>query len=126
MLVVAYVTLLAGSGVRLPVSLIPFADIVGGLAVAPENVVVAVAANIALFVPLGALVALISPRSRWVVPVAAGLTVSAAFEVTQYLTEGGVTSVDDLMANTLGAAAGWASARRIRRVVFSPGQRLRP
>ncbi|WP_288832660.1 VanZ family protein [uncultured Corynebacterium sp.] len=58
--------------------------------------------NIALFVSVGFL------ARRRAAPV--GLALSAAIEVTQYLTFSGYSDIDDLICNTLGAAlGGWVS-----------------
>ena len=59
--------------------------------------------NVALFVPLGALLpALAKPFRRWYLSLAAGLGVSLLVETAQYLTGRGLFDVDDLFANALG------------------------
>ncbi|MFS0712966.1 VanZ family protein [Microbacterium sp. 2P01SA-2] len=70
------------------------------------------AANIALFVPFGWCAALGWPRwQAYVIP--AGLVISLAIEAAQgVLLAERTASVWDVVANTLGAAAGWLIARR--------------
>lgn len=62
------------------------------------------AANIVLFAPVGLL--LTYAARRWWVGTIAGLIVSAAAELGQLLVPQRVTSVRDVVANTLGAAVG--------------------
>ncbi|WP_158884368.1 VanZ family protein [Amycolatopsis anabasis] len=66
------------------------------------------AGNLLLLGPLGALVPLRSPALRSLPRVVlASLTASTLIELTQYLIHAGrVTSTDDVLLNTLGAAAG--------------------
>ena len=74
--------------------------------------------NIAMFVPVGALVAWILPRCRVVLATAVGALFSVAIEVTQ-LSLGRVGDVDDVILNTTGALIGavlavvWARALRL-------------
>lgn len=64
--------------------------------------------NIAMFVPLGVLLPLASPRfRRWNLTLAAGLVVSLAIETLQFLTGRGQADVDDLFCNVLGAMLGF-------------------
>ncbi len=65
------------------------------------------ASNILLFVPLGALVVWIMGRSYWWVGGAAGLLLSAAIELAQFIfLPARYPSVADVLANTIGAALG--------------------
>ena len=70
-------------------------------------------ANVAVFVPLG----LILAASGWrVIPaVAAGLAVSLAVEILQFIVDvGRAADVNDLITNTAGAALGWTICWAIR------------
>ena len=70
-------------------------------------------ANIAVFVPLGLLLA----AAGWeILPtVSLGLGISLAIEITQYLLDWGRTAdINDLVTNTAGAALGWAIAAALR------------
>ena len=65
-------------------------------------------ANVLLFMPLGCLLPTLFRFARhWFVAVPLGFLGSLAIEVTQYYTRLGCFDVDDLIANTLGAAAGF-------------------
>ena len=67
--------------------------------------------NIALFVPLGFLLPLLSkPFRKWYATLGAGFGVSLLIELTQLLTARGMCDVDDLFTNTLGAMLGWCAA----------------
>ena len=67
--------------------------------------------NIALFVPLGFLLPLLSKLFRkWYATLSAGFVVSLLIELTQLLTARGMCDVDDLFTNTLGAMLGWCAA----------------
>ena len=67
--------------------------------------------NIALFVPLGFLLPLLSKLFRkWYAPLGAGFGVSLLIELTQLITGSGLCDVDDLFTNTLGAMLGWCAA----------------
>lgn len=63
-------------------------------------------ANIALFVPFGALLALGWPEQRWWLIGLAGLAVSGVIEAAQLLLPSRFPAVSDLIANTLGALLG--------------------
>lgn len=63
--------------------------------------------NIAFFIPVGLLAAVLFCRhGRWWVPVALGCLLSVCIELTQLLARCGYCEVDDVMNNTLGAALG--------------------
>ncbi|WP_456786648.1 VanZ family protein [Cellulomonas sp. P5_C5] len=76
-----------------------------------------VAANVALFVPLGLLSALLVPRNRWWAVLLALVTLSVGIETLQalglpYRTASGM----DVVTNSLGAAIGVGLATLVRRV----------
>ena len=63
--------------------------------------------NIAMFVPLGLLLPLLSEKlRRWWSPLAAGVALSGLIEGIQYFTGRGLMDVDDLLCNSLGAFLG--------------------
>ena len=66
-------------------------------------------ANLILFAPLGGVLFL----RRWPVlqTVLAALLLSAGIELAQRVIPGRTTSLDDVISNTLGGAAGWLLAR---------------
>jgi len=72
------------------------------------------AANIALFVPFGALVALAWPRTNawWIILM--GFSASAAIELVQTMVPGRVTTLSDVIANTLGTIVGCCAVRVLR------------
>lgn len=69
--------------------------------------------NVLLFLPLGAALCLL----RWQVTrvTVAGLALSVSVELTQLAVPGRTTSVDDVILNTVGTAAGWGSALLLKR-----------
>ncbi|QAY73026.1 VanZ family protein [Agromyces protaetiae] len=87
------------------------------------------ALNIAMFLPLGALFALLAGRRRIVAAFAAAVAVSIAIEVAQIPMEDRISDPRDLLANAAGAAIGivgvtivWAIgaiARRLSRAPFA-------
>ena len=110
--------LLAGNLPEPRLELIPFADIVTilndpgapGLGVAAN-----IAGNAALLAPLGLLLPLFWRYfGRAKNTILFGFGVSLSIELIQ-LIAGGVTSVDDLILNTAGAAAGFALAKLVLR-----------
>ena len=110
--------LLAGNLPEPRLELIPFADIVTilndpgapGLGVAAN-----IAGNAALLAPLGFLLSLFWRYfGRAKRTILFGFGVSLSIELIQ-LIAGGVTSVDDLILNTAGAAAGFALAKLLLR-----------
>ncbi|CAM3658761.1 VanZ family protein [Nocardioides zeicaulis] len=67
--------------------------------------------NVGVFVPLGILIALASPASRWTRVLAAGAAVSLGIELTQYVTArtlggGHIADLNDLAFNVVGTALG--------------------
>lgn len=106
---------------RLPVprvELIPFADIFSVLtdAESPSAGVFAnLAGNVLMFLPLGFLLPLFWRYFQTAKhTVLCGLTLSVSIELIQ-LIAGGVTSVDDVLLNTLGAAIGFGLSRLLFR-----------
>jgi glycopeptide antibiotics resistance protein len=74
-------------------------------------------ANVVLFLPLGLLVALIIPTSRWWIIVVGLIFVSGSIELAQALfIPGRVASALDVLANVTGGLAGIAVAGLIRGV----------
>ncbi|ABM08335.1 VanZ family protein [Arthrobacter sp. Rue61a] len=71
-------------------------------------------ANIVLFVPFGAFVRLLRPGlwSWWTLALLAAAS-SGTIEVLQLAIPGRVTALSDVIANTLGALAGLAVAKRL-------------
>lgn len=64
--------------------------------------------NIALFVPLGILLALLGKKFRRFSPTfLTAFLLSLSIEVLQLILQTGICDVDDLFANTLGAMLGW-------------------
>jgi glycopeptide antibiotics resistance protein len=63
-------------------------------------------ANVALFVPFGALAAIALPRLRPMVVVALGFATSVVIELVQFAIPSRFPTVSDVIANTLGAALG--------------------
>jgi hypothetical protein len=74
-----------------------------------------VVGNIAMFVPLGWLVALVAERRRLLIAAIAGFGVSVTIEVTQWLI-GRVSDIDDVILNGIGALLGVCVAMLIRPV----------
>lgn len=69
------------------------------------------AVNVAVFVPVGVLVALVLPRPSWARVLAVAAAVSATIEVTQFVTAntlggGHVADVNDLLSNAAGGLLG--------------------
>ena len=69
--------------------------------------------NTVLFLPLGAALPLLFPRlRRWIPFLTAVIGILLLVEAAQYILGVGAADVDDLLLNTLGAAAGFAAMRR--------------
>lgn len=103
---IAILTLVPQRGEK-HLELVPFAETARALH-HPFDLASAVA-NVAIFVPVGALLALRTGRARAVLAAAA---FSATIEVLQLAVPGRTTSVDDLIWNTTGAALGaWLAPR---------------
>lgn len=83
-------------------------------------------ANIALFLPLGALLAALFRPGRWWWAVLSGSAISGLVELMQLLfLPTRVSDVRDLTANTLGALIGAVVVVALRRAVRSPVRRTR-
>jgi glycopeptide antibiotics resistance protein len=77
--------------------------------------VIELVANIVLFMPFGALAMLVAPRVRWSWVVVGGCVASGCIELVQaVLLPGRTGSVQDVVANTLGAALGAAVVVAVR------------
>ena len=83
-------------------SLSPFGDIT----------FIGVIGNLLLFLPFGA--ALCLRRWKLAASVVAAFVFSVSIELTQLGVHGRTTSTDDVLFNTLGAAAGWATVALLR------------
>jgi glycopeptide antibiotics resistance protein len=83
----------------------------------PLATIAGAAGNVALFVPLGFLLPLLAPRlDRLWRTVAAGFLLSAAVELSQLAFPGiRRPDVNDVLANTLGTAAGFLAYRLLAR-----------
>jgi glycopeptide antibiotics resistance protein len=82
--------------------------------------------NVAVFVPLGVLLALVLGRSAWWRPVAAAAAVSLAIEAVQLVTthllgSGHVADVNDLLWNVVGGSVGVALLAGAARVPATRG-----
>ncbi|BDZ50041.1 hypothetical protein GCM10025867_22820 [Frondihabitans sucicola] len=76
------------------------------------------AANVAMFVPLGALIASVTVRPLWWVSGVLGLTLSLCVEFAQYtLLPARLASAGDLASNTAGALVGGAAVAILRTVL---------
>ncbi|MCD2441498.1 VanZ family protein [Agromyces sp. SYSU K20354] len=90
--------------------------------------------NIALFVPVGVLAALLIPRRRWPLALVAGFAFTAVIELLQLLAPDRISDPRDLVMNTAGAVVGVflvLVARMVRRAgavaasgVRAPGESL--
>lgn len=82
--------------------------------------------NVALFVPLGVLLPLMAKGFRkWYWMLAGGFGTSLAIELLQRFTGRGLFDVDDLLANTLGAALGYCAVMIILTAFRGRGKRFR-
>ncbi|MBQ6890906.1 MAG: VanZ family protein [Oscillospiraceae bacterium] len=83
--------------------------------------------NVALFVPLGALLPLLWKKCRkWYVTVPIGVAASLAIELVQLAISRGICDVDDLFANSLGAAMGFFLIMAILSLKNEKGAKLKP
>jgi len=95
------------------VKLVPFVSVgVVGASAPPE-----VVANLLLFVPLGAYLALLAPSWPWWRAAAAVAAVSGALEAAQYVLGVGRSDVTDVLANTAGGLVGLLLVALTRRRV---------
>lgn len=102
------------------------ADLVAawGLPREPSAVAFEFLANVVLFMPLGVLLTLAWPwLSPWLV-IGAGLVLSGAIELSQFAVPSRVPAISDVVANTTGAALGYAIVAwwRLRRLHRAPAE----
>lgn len=69
--------------------------------------------NVALFLPLGFLLLILSRRHSLPLTILAGAGISLSIEVLQYVFAVGYSDVDDLLFNTIGTAVGGLCAQRL-------------
>ncbi len=120
------VTLLGGEAGYVEVNLVPGHTILAALTEPDDpSDVFFVVGNVAMFVPLGWLVALLVRRFRVLKAVVAGFLLSTSIEVTQ-LFVGRVSDVDDVILNTLGALLGACLSLLFRAVVGGSRGAVRP
>jgi glycopeptide antibiotics resistance protein len=127
--VILFVTLATSGGASggTHFNLTPLQEIRRGLGSRGSAPGVNLLGNVALFIPIGALVAWLSRRARVLTATGVGLLLSLAIELTQ-LGLGRVGDIDDLILNTAGALVGgvlaviWSSAVGPRRANYD-GQR---
>jgi glycopeptide antibiotics resistance protein len=79
-------------------------------------------ANIAMFVPIGVLVTLLS-RHCWMAPVV-GLALTCAIEITQMFLPARFPDLQDVFANTLGAVLGSLAVAGVRFVRASRARKV--
>ncbi|WP_168186204.1 VanZ family protein [Agromyces badenianii] len=104
------------------------ADVLASLGASREvsAVVVEFLANIALFVPMGVLLALAFPTLSWWVVLAVGCLATVGIELVQLALPTRYSTLSDIIANTTGTALGllllswWARARQRRGSDRSP------
>lgn len=80
--------------------------------------------NILLFMPFGFFLSAIN-ECRWKKVVLSGFAVSAVIEITQYITARGLTELDDMTANTIGAGIGFLLWKVVTRMMDSQKKKLR-
>ena len=83
--------------------------------------------NVAMFVPMGALLPLLGRKLRkWYVTIPAGFGASLAIELLQLAMGRGICDVDDLFCNTLGAVIGYFAIMTVLSVCGEKGKRAKP
>lgn len=105
------------------VNLVPLVETLGNLQYGVWAFVYNLLGNVVWFVPLGLLLPLCRPGTRLSRTVLTGAAVSLSIELLQLLLRTGITDVDDLIFNALGAALGWWPYRLLfcrtrRRAIF--------
>lgn len=100
--------------------LVPLQTTLGELRAGAWPVLYHTLGNLAWFVPLGALLGMRRARTA----LAAGAVFSAGIELLQYVFRTGVTDVDDVLLNALGARIGWALFQLWRRARERRGNRI--
>lgn len=108
--IVLWVTVRPLPGPAAPVALVPLVDTWRQMRdLGNDEAFREVAGNIALFVPLGFLLAAtLRAARRFATAVTVGAGISLAIEILQLYVKGRSTSVDDFICNTIGAAVGAA------------------
>ncbi|MBR5033730.1 MAG: VanZ family protein [Bacteroidales bacterium] len=69
--------------------------------------------NLLLFLPVGALLAGISPSLKWYWVLLIGVACSLSIEVLQYIFLRGVAQTDDLIHNAVSCIAGWGLTKML-------------
>ncbi len=106
--VLSYITIFSRTPRPIQIDLMPFST----LSVLPDNLVYYFE-NMALFMPLGFFLALLTKRkSREIIFI--GFLVSLCIEITQVVFSLGYGQMDDLIANTLGTAIGLLFTRFVK------------
>lgn len=83
--------------------------------------------NIALFVPLGALLPLLWKKcKKWYITIPVGLGTSFVIELVQLALKRGICDVDDLFANTLGVVIGFFCIMAVISLFNEKGHRIKP
>lgn len=83
--------------------------------------------NVAMFVPMGALLPLLGKKLRkWYVTIPAGFGASLAIELLQLAMGRGICDVDDLFCNTLGAVIGYFAIMTVLSACGEKGKRAKP
>jgi len=83
--------------------------------------------NVAMFVPLGALLPLLWKKCRkWYITIPLGFGTSLAIELVQLAVMRGIFDVDDLFANALGGVIGFFCIMAVLALGQEKGSRLRP
>ena len=83
--------------------------------------------NVALFVPMGALLPLLWKKcKKWYITMPIGLGTSLVIELIQLALKRGICDVDDLFANTLGVVIGFFCIMAILSLFNEKGDRIKP
>ena len=98
-------------GVRTMPQLVPLKTTVGEVKAGLWPLVYHTAGNMGWFVPLGMLLR----RKRPLRVLIIGAALSAGIEIMQFLLMTGMTDIDDVILNALGALAGWILIRCIKK-----------
>ena len=80
--------------------------------------------NVVMFMPLGLLVTLLFPRITWWKMLIVAMVVSIVIETNQYFFEKGISQIDDVMHNSIGAIFGWMFAKGCIRITNKCKSRL--
>lgn len=83
--------------------------------------------NVAMFAPLGVLLPLLWKKCRtWYITIPIGFATSFVIELVQLAISRGICDVDDLFANTLGAAIGFLCIMAVLSLFNEKGHKLKP